>query len=94
MVFFEVAYCRHFLCLKKKTVVYAVNSSNRIFHNSTSESVITFGKKTFRRISINEETSTQEGKEHNLSTSSVVIDPVRVLSIRSDPIRSIRSDPI
>ena len=73
-----------------------VNSSHRIFHNSASESVITFGKKTFRRVSINEETTTQERKAQNLSTLSGVIDPVRVLSIRSDRIRSdrIRSAPV
>ena len=76
------------------------NSSHRIFHNSASESVITFGKKTFRRVSINEETTTQERKAQNSSTFAGVIDPVRVLSIRSgsirsDPIRSapVRSDP-
>ena len=35
--------------------------------NSASESVITFGKKkTFRRVSINEETTTQERKAQNL----------------------------
>ena len=40
-----------FSCLRKKTFAYAVNSlidvnsSHRIFHNSASESVITFGKK-------------------------------------------------
>ena len=72
-----------------------VNSSHRIFYNSASESVITFGNKTFRRVSINDETTTQERKAQNSSTLSGVIDPVRVLSIRSDPIRSgpVRSDP-
>ena len=67
--------------------MYAVNSSKGIFHNSVSESVITFGKKTFQRVSINEETTTQERKAQNLSTLSGVIDLFRVLSIRSDPIR-------
>ena len=73
-----------------------VNSSHRIFYNSASESVITFGNKTFRRVSINDETTTQERKAQNSSTLSGVIDPVRVLSIRSDPIRSdpVRSGPI
>ena len=70
--------------------MYAVNSLHLNFHNSASESVITFGKKTFRRVSINEETTTQERKAQNLSTLSGVIDPVRVLSIRSDPVRSNR----
>ena len=74
--------CRQYSCLKK-TVVYAVNSSHLIFHNSALESVITFGKKTYRRVSINEETTTQEKKAQNLRTLSGVIDPVRVLSIRS-----------
>ena len=73
--------------------MYAVNSlidvysSHRIFHNSASESVITFEKKNISSL-INEETTTQERKAQNLGTLSGVIDPVRVLSIRSDPIRS------
>ena len=53
-----------------------VNSSHSIFHNSTLESVITFEKKTFRGVSINEKTTTQERKAQNLSTLSGVIDPV------------------
>ena len=66
----------------------AVNSSHRIFHNSASESVITFGKKTYRRVSINEETTTQERKAQNLSTLSGV-DPVRLVNpIGSGPVRS------
>ena len=51
----KVKNCCQFSCLKKeRTIAYAVNSlindnsSNRIFHDSTSESVITSGKKPFR----------------------------------------------
>ena len=67
---------------EKEIVVYAVNScidvnsSHSIFHNSTSEFVITFEKQTFRRVSINEKTTTQERKAQNLSMLSGVIDPV------------------
>ena len=42
-----------------------VDSSHRVSHNSALESVITSGKKTFRRVSINEETTTQERKVQN-----------------------------
>ena len=61
-----------------------VNSSHHIFHNSASESVITSGKKTFRRFSINEETTTQERKAQN-STSPVFS---TLSGDRSDPIRA------
>ena len=43
----KVKNCGQFSYLKKKNVVYAVNSSHRNFHNSASESVINFVKKHF-----------------------------------------------
>ena len=98
--------------MKKKTVAHAVNSlidvnsSHGIFHNSALESVITSGKKTFRVVAINEETTTQERKAQNstspvfstLSGGDFVIDPVRVCQSgqEPDPVQSdsTRSDPV
>ena len=111
----KVENCCQFSCSTKKTVAHAVNSlidvnwSHRIFHNFSSESVINSEKKkTFRRVSINEETTTQERKAQNLtfpvfSTLSGdhlllagILLLIRSVFCQSDPIRSgpVRSDPI
>ena len=109
----KVRNCCQFSCLKKKTVAHAVNSlidvnsSHRIFHNSSSESIINPGKNTFRRVSINEKTTTQERKAQNstfpvFSTfsgdrllSAGILLLIRSVFCQSDPFRSgpVRSDP-
>ena len=101
-------------CLKKKTVAYTVNSlidvnsSHRIFHNSASESVITSGEKAFRRVSINEESTTKERKAQNSTSPAFsmlsgdhlllagILLLIRSVFCQSDLIRSdpIRSDPV
>ena len=87
--------CHQFSCLKKKTIASAVNlliynnSSHRIFHNSASESVSTFRKKTFRWVSINEEMTTQERKSQLLIWSEFCqSDLIWFGPIWSDPIWS------
>ena len=88
---------------KTAPTTHEVNSSHLIFHNSASESVITSekkNKKTYRRVSINEETTTKERKAQN-STSPVfrtlsgdrlllaeLFLLIQSVFCRSDPIRS------